>query len=313
LHHASTEAAAAICAEMNMKWIDENQPVFDLTATTSHSSPGPFRMVLDSYPEDAATFDALPVLQKIRFFAIADFIAESFRPGCLPILGVKFVGHADQDAQRGHAFEQAVSETRARDIEHGLKARVDRLTWEFNPTTSPLTRRRVVDTIEWTSSGVGATRPALGNGCGGRTPAPMTEADRRLNRRVEIILEPGEMRIQTPGASELNKTIEDILRRRGDVGPAPPPSPGMPKIPWVLPERKERTTFLDMVKAINESLGFLDMDTILGSIKDNISPDDQPENWTDDFMKEWTNLENERRARQDAPPRRGVDPPGGDQ
>jgi hypothetical protein len=64
------------------------------------------------------------------------------------------------------------------------------------------------------------------------------------------------------------------------------------------------------VKALNETLGFLDADTILGTIKDNIPPGDP--NWTDDFLKEWQKLEDERRLRNDVPPRRGVDPLGGD-
>jgi hypothetical protein len=56
-----------------------------------------------------------------------------------------------------------------------------------------------------------------------------------------------------------------------------------------LPKREDRKTFLDMVKALNDTLGFLDADTILGTIKDHIPPGDP--NWTVDFLSEWQKLE----------------------
>jgi hypothetical protein len=123
----------------------------------------------------------------------------------------------------------------------------------------------------------------------------MTEADRMLNRRVEIVLEPGATPVPMPGSDELEKLIEDILRRRRIIPLPPPPPPGKPKIPWVLPKREERQTFLDMVKALNETLGFLDADTVIDTIKNNIPPGDP--NWTDDFLQEWGKLEAERRQR----------------
>lgn len=45
---------------------------------------------------------------------------------------------------------------------------------------------------------------------------------------------------------------------------------------------------------------------MLGTIKDNI-PSGDP-NWTNDFLQGWQKLEDERRLRNDVPPRRGVDP-----
>ena len=91
------------------------------------------------------------------------------------------------------------------------------------------------------------------------------------------------------------------------TSPAPP---GKPEIPWVLPKRQDRQTFLDVVKALNETLGFLDVDTILGALHDNIVPGDP--DWTQDYRKDWQKLEDDRRLRNDVPPRRGVDPIGGD-
>jgi hypothetical protein len=283
--------------ESGMQWISQNQMLFPLDLATTHSLPGPFRMIIDGFSRHNSAVRSLPILQKIRLVVTADFIAESFRPGALPILGVKMVGHADADAQRGRSFEQSISETRARDVERELKARVASLTWKFNPTTTPLRNSRPVpDVIDWKSTGVGATQPAPENVRRHRTPANMTEADRMLNRRVQIILEPGATSVPIPPSADLAKLIEDILRGRRVIPfPTPPPPGTPPEIPWVLPKREDRKTFLDMIKALNETLGFLDVDTILGTIKDNIPPGDP--NWTDDFLQEWRKLEEERRQR----------------
>ena len=177
--------------------------------------------------------------------------------------------------------------TRAQDVERELRARLDRLTWEFSPTVTPMRKLTVSKMIDWQSSGVGAAEPDTQNVKRHRTPANMTEEDRKLNRRVEIYLAPG----TTP------------VRR-------PPSPPGKPEIPWVLPKRQDRQTFLDVVKALNETLGFLDVDTILGVLHDNMVPGDH--DWTQDFRKDWQKLEDDRRLRNDVPPRRGVDPIGGD-
>jgi hypothetical protein len=81
------------------------------------------------------------------------------------------------DAQRGRAFEQSISETRARDVERELRARVTWLTWEFNPTTTPLRKSRPIpEIIDWKVIGVGASQPAPENVRRHRTPANMTEA-----------------------------------------------------------------------------------------------------------------------------------------
>lgn len=78
----------------------------------------------------------------------------------------------------------------------------------------------------------------------------MTEEDRKLNRRVEIFLEPESTPVSTPPSPELNKLIEDILegRRLIPISPTPPP----PDFLWKLPKREERKTFLDMVKELND-------------------------------------------------------------
>lgn len=292
-----------------MKFSGRNQVVLDLDLLATHSTPVPFRMSIRGFSQYHSTVKSLPILEIIRVVVTADFIAESFRPGSLPIRGVKMIGHADFDAQRGRTFEMAISITRAQDVERELRARVDRLTWSpdvFNPTLSPLRQTGPLSNlIDWQSSGVGATQPAADNVRRHRTPGNMTEADRKLNRRVEIFLEPGTAPIPAPPSPELLQHIEDVLRGRRVIPFPPPLPPGKVDI-FTLPKTTERKTFLDMVKDLNDTLGFLDPDTILGTIKDNIPPGDP--NWSDDFKKEWRKLDDERRQRNDVPPRRGVDP-----
>jgi hypothetical protein len=283
-----------------MKFLGPNQVIFDLDVLASHSSPGPFRMIIRGFSRYFTTVQSLAILEKIRLVVTADFIAESFRPGSLPISSVRLIGHADFDAQRGRAFEQSISLTRAQDVERDLRARVDRLTWEFDPTANPLRKAQPFsNTIDWQSEGVGATQPAPENVQRHRTPGNMTEADRKLNRRVEIFLEPGATPVPTPPSPELLKLIEAILGGRHII---PFPPPGKPDFFFVLPKREEQKTFLDMVKALNDTLGFLDPDTILGTIKDNIPPGDP--NWTNDFLQDWQKLEDERRLREGT----GIDP-----
>lgn len=294
-----------------MKFSGQNQVVFELDFSATHSSPGPFRMIVRGFSRYRTTVQSLPILEIIRLVVTADFIAESFRPGSLPVDSVKIIGHADFDAERGRDFEHSISVTRAQDVERELRARVDRLTWEFNPTVTPPRKTGPLSTtIDWQSTGVGSTRPAAENVKRHRTPGNMSEEDRKLNRRVEIFLEPGTTPVPTPPSPALLKVIEDILRGRRIIPLPPPQPPGKPDLLLRLPKREDRKTFLDMVKALNDTLGFLDVDTILGTIKDNIPPGDP--NWTSDFLQEWQKLEAERRLRNDVPPRRGVDPLGGD-
>jgi hypothetical protein len=288
-----------------MKYTGLRQAVGDLDFDSLHSSPGPFRMIVSGFSRYHDTVSSLTILQRIRLVIAADFIAESFRPGSLPITSAKIIGHADVDAERGKRFEDKISKARAADVLRDLKSRVDALTWEFNPTTSPWRRTGPLSaSIDWTSNGVGASVPAPENVRRGRTPGNMTEADRQLNRRVEILLEPAENPFAQPSSQQAIKVIEDILRSKRVVPMPPPAPPGKPQIPWTLPRTSDRPTFLAMVKALNDALGFLDADTILGTLKDRM-PGGDP-NWTDDFMKEWQKLEIDRRTRNEVIPRRGI-------
>ena len=94
--------------------------------------------------------------------------------------------------------------------------------------------------------------------------------------------------MRTPPSPEAINVIEDILRGLRAIPFPPPAPPGKPEIPWVLPKREDRQTFLDVLKALNETLGFLDVDTILGALHDNIVPGDP--DWTQDFRRDWQKL-----------------------
>jgi outer membrane protein OmpA-like peptidoglycan-associated protein len=56
---------------------------------------------------------------------VAKYTFASFRPGCVPILSIKLVGHADTDLEKGHAFEQDISLKRASNVEAYLRAKID--------------------------------------------------------------------------------------------------------------------------------------------------------------------------------------------
>jgi hypothetical protein len=86
---------------MRMKFVGRNQVVFDLDFSATHGSPGPFRMIVRGFSRYRTTVESLPILEKIRLVVTADFIAESFRLGSLPIVSAKIIGHADFDAQLG--------------------------------------------------------------------------------------------------------------------------------------------------------------------------------------------------------------------
>jgi hypothetical protein len=70
-------------------------------------------MIVREFSRYLTTVESLLILEETPLVVTADFITDSFRPGSLPIASVKIIGHADVDAQRGRAFEQSVSETRA--------------------------------------------------------------------------------------------------------------------------------------------------------------------------------------------------------
>jgi hypothetical protein len=85
--------------------------------------------------------------------------------------------------------------------------------------------------------------------------------------------------------------------------PGPPP-PRPPKW-WKLPLPGKPDPWRDFVKAVQDQLGFLDVETILGAMKNVLAGStDQAEEvkeMVDDFMTEWRKLEEDRRRRQNRP------------
>ncbi|MEJ7609279.1 MAG: hypothetical protein WKF37_24160 [Bryobacteraceae bacterium] len=210
-----------------MKWSGGNQSLVDLDSTTTHSDPGPLYTFVAGFPRYVDRADSLPLLEQIKLRLLTDFIVSSFDPGSLPVTGIHIIGHADSDAQRGKAFEQQISEARARNVQAYLKREVDRNArinlFQMLPGT-PTTA-----SIDWrTPKGVGASEPDPENLRWKKTPGKMTEEDRKRNRRVEFILEPGSAPI--PEVVSQDPTVP----WPGGQGQMPG-IPGIPSVPQPLP------------------------------------------------------------------------------
>jgi hypothetical protein len=170
--------------------------------------------------------ESLPLDELIQLRVFTDFINGSFDPGSLPITGIHVIGHADTDLQKGKAFEQRISETRARNVQTYLKREVERNATVNNRLVAGTP---TATTINWkTVKGVGATQPSPENLKRGKTPANMTEEDRKRNRRVEIILEPGPTLVQE---IPINLNLPPGYGMgQGGLGTLPPPPPsGQPQ------------------------------------------------------------------------------------
>jgi hypothetical protein len=204
-----------------------NQKLVDLDGTTSHTNPGPIRLVVRNFHRYSKLLDTLPIDENIRLAVVADFIAASYRPGSLPVLGVRLIGHADKDFQRGPLFEQQISQERAQAVEARLRNDVDIRTFTFSIVkTVPNPNMPRPSAIRWISTGVGATQPDEENVRRHKTPENMTEEDRKLNRRVEIILEPGNTLVPNNDYDLIIRSLlDDSARLRLPTIPsAPPPS-----------------------------------------------------------------------------------------
>lgn len=203
-----------------MQWTGPNQKVVEWDTNTTHSDPGPLHVVVEGFPRYGEQAEALPIAEVIRLRVLIDFIEESFKPGNLPITGIHVIGHADTDYQKGKAFEQKTSEARAKNVQAFLKKEVEKNA-KVNPRLVAGTP--TATTISWkTPKGLGATQPNPENVKRGKTPSNMNEEDRKRNRRVEIILEPGLTAVQ-------EKPIDlNLPKGYGSPGwatlPPPPPS-----------------------------------------------------------------------------------------
>lgn len=263
-----------------MDYIGTSPVAVDLDSRSTHSMQGPFRAVVHGFSRYAETVNSLPLLERIKLVIVTDFVIESFLPGNLPIMGVRLIGHADTDPQREQrepGFVQQISEKRASEIERDLKKDIARGTWTYTiVTTGPKP-----DQIQWVTSGVGASQPDEENVKRKKTHANMTEEDRKLNRRVEIILEPAAAPVPQPTDAWgiLQAAIQEWVREKYQN--KVPPDFWNP-----FPGPKSKDDYITFKCNVLEQLKKFDVDTALSSLKDMILKDpSQTSDWTNSLRQ----------------------------
>jgi outer membrane protein OmpA-like peptidoglycan-associated protein len=276
-----------------------NLPLFKTVA----GNPGPFHTIISGFSQYKTTIDSLPQEEREKVRAVADFVANSFEPGELPILSIKIIGHADKD-WHGADYEKKISEQRAQSAKDILSSEIGIRTLKFVLFKVP-PGRPTPSQIKWDVTGVGSTQMIKKNA------TQTTEADRKKNQRVEIILEPGTVPIPRLTFEEMQqaikKAIEDLIKNSPKPKPQPQPGPPTPKRPkwWKLPQPNKPDPWREFVKEVQDKLGFLDTEIILESIKKMLEPatsnHEELREMVDDFMDEWKKLEDERRRRQNNP------------
>jgi hypothetical protein len=202
-------------------------------------------------------------------------------------------------SKRGPKFEQAISEERAQIVAGRLRNDVGIRTFTFSAVqTAPNPHVPRPSAIQWLGTGVGATQPDEENVRRRKTPENMTEADRKLNRRVEIILIPGPTPVPNEDADLIvRQVIEDYWKNRL---PLPPPGPP-PKLPdwfWHFIAPPKPDEWKKIKKAIKESLKHFDVETAIETIKDKLLPDAPSGGWHDDLLQLVNELEKARREGQ---------------
>jgi len=286
--------------ELSVKYLGPQQPLFPLDSSTSHSASGPFRIKISGFSRYNDSLHSLPILEIIKIVVVSDFIAESYDIGNLPILSVQCIGHADTDFQRGRKFEQDISERRARQVAKFLKSEVDWRTFSNRLfRTDP--NLPTPANIAYHPAGVGASQPDEENVKRHKSPQNMTEHDRKLNRRVEIILEPGSTPISSIAPRidvllELQKEIRRMMQAAG----APTPAPQLP----ILPKLSELDKYLpkpkpdelkQFRKRIKDALKNIDADTVIGVLHDALINDPSTGGWTDSVRQLVDEIEKKRR------------------
>ena len=278
-----------------MKYTGRNQAIFDLDRFSRHDMPGPFRMVIHKFSRYAETVESLPLLERMKLVLVTDFVVESFLPGNLPIMSIQLIGHADTDPQREKrepGFVQRISKRRADVVLSYLKKDVGRPfyggdgVWIVGPRRAGPTP----DKIDWVPSGVGASDPAEENRKRKKTHANMTEQDRELNRRVEIVLEPGNVPI--PNANEWVRVFIDNDTSRYRPLPSPQPSPPSTTLPpemWdpeLLPKPGKPEWFVWYEKTKDWfKLHHMDIGPFLDALK-NVTFQDNQWPLNEDFLKD---------------------------
>ena len=261
------------------------------TTLTGHQGAGSVISTVGGFDRYHEVARSLPLIEQIKLGLLATFIVESYRPGNNFILEVETIGHADTDFQRGAKFEREISEKRAVDVGNALRDAVARLT-PIQILVGPSPR-----SIRWVNTGVGSAEPHPDNVRAKKTPRNMTEADRKRNRRVEILMTHGPTAI--PGTqSEVVRIFLTLLEAMGvgkTVPPVPPPEPPQrppPLPPWLWDPkvRPEPGTppYARLKEAVEKALEHIDTDTVLNSIpeiRDRLNTNKDEEKWLHDFLK----------------------------
>ncbi len=212
-----------------MKWVSENQTVSEWDPVlTTHTDPGPLHTVIAGFAPYGTDMKSLDIDGWIELTVLADFIVKSFDPGCLPVVGVYVIGHADAGLKPDKAYEQKISVERAKVVQQFLKKEVESKGWTFSPVKvpdGPPSGTPTIKAIDWKAPrGVGASQPDPDNVKLKKISPHMTEADRKRNRRVEIVLEFADSPIPVPlnnaGAGKTDSGSP------GTNPPGQPPSPG---------------------------------------------------------------------------------------
>jgi hypothetical protein len=254
--------------------------------------PTPTTETISGFSRYQRTVDSLPWLERKKVNDLANYIFASFWPGCVPILSVRLVGHADTDLQKGHAFEREISLERAVKVENYLRNSIAALSKNFKAAPAA----PVPTDIRWDHDGVGAIQPASQNL--GKNPNALSEPERAMNRRVEVILEPIiQSQPSTPwtfdptdAQKRLQKTVDDSWKRWVPPSQPPPPPPNLP--PWFwknLPKLDDEPAWKKWRKDVKDwcERNHVDPDPIMDTFKDILRlPDGSPGPIDSDFEKE---------------------------
>jgi hypothetical protein len=207
-----------------MQWVSDKQAIFEWDPLlTTHDNPGPIHTAVAGFAPYRSDLQSLDIDGLIQLTVLAGFIVRSFDPGCLPIVAIHIIGHADFGLKPDKALEQKLSLERAAAVQQFLRSEVEKKGWTFSivKTPAPPSGTPTVSTIDWKAArGVGATQPDPENIKRKKTPANMSEADRKRNRRVEIILEPDDIAIPIP--------VDTHASEQTPAGPAGAKPPGQP-------------------------------------------------------------------------------------
>jgi V8-like Glu-specific endopeptidase len=161
---ASSLPEAAISAGRRATQGPPTQAAFTTPALVTPPAEPTIQRTVYGWSRYKRRVEELPPEQRAVLKGVGDAIIASYRAGGPPVRAVKVYGHADYDTPRNPQREQQMSDERARMVTDWLKGYV-------GPA--------VAAQINWDTRGFGATELRA---------QPTTEASRRQNRRVEILV-----------------------------------------------------------------------------------------------------------------------------